>query len=1060
MIPQAVNREPNIEEPTVAFAGIEQMGSPIASPSSVEAEARRQKTALLYRNAGGAFAVNFVIGTLLAYASATFQVNFTITLVWWIAMVGIAAARYLLARQFLTTVVDVQTSELWRVRYIAATTLAAIAWGSSTVLLMWDAPDSARLFTGLVLGGMVAGAVPILAPVPAAFNIFASLVIAPMVVTTFLQASTPLHWAFGSMALVFFAAMVSSARYLHETIDGAIKLGIEKSQIAANLKSLSGATEAALAGRSQALATLQISEERHRLILQHSPTGIVHYDKNLCIVFCNERFCEIVRAPMQALIGLDMHKLKDQRILDALGQPIDGNVGKYDGEYIATLSGAHLWVNITCTPISGTHGGNEGGIAFIDDITERKRIESVLQESEQKLRAIADNVKTVMFLKDLGGRYLYVNRQYEKLFHVTNEVMDGKTDYDIFPRNLADAFVANDHIVVQTEQSIEVEEQVLQDDGLHTYISVKLPIRNADGEIYAVCGIATDITERKLAEADLRIAASAFESQESMMITDAQTRILRVNQAFTDCTGYAVEEVVGKTPRVLKSGRHDAEFFRMMWDSIHTTGGWQGEIWDRRKNGETYLKWLTVSSVKGEDGVVCNYIGTHHDITERKLAEEKIAELAFFDPLTRLPNRTLLMDRLRQTMTGGSRTGTHGALLFIDLDQFKTLNDTLGHDTGDLLLQQVAIRLNACVRRGDTVARLGGDEFVVVLDNLGESKDEAATHTKVLGEKILVALGQTYQLGIVEHRITASIGATLFFGQQVTIDELLKQADLAMYKAKETGRNALRFFDPAMQIIILERASLEKSLRIALHENQFVLHYQAQVEGECRRVIGAEALVRWIHPEQGLMPPNYFIPLAEDTGLILPIGLWVLETACAQLVNWSNRPSLAHLDLAVNISANQLHEPDFVDQVKAVLTRTGANPKRLKLELTESLLVTDIEGVIAKMASLKALGVGFSLDDFGTGYSSLSYLKRLRLDQLKIDRSFVEHILTDANDAAIAKMLIALAASLNLAVIAEGVEVDAQRAFLADLGCNLYQGYLFSRPLPIEAFEDFVNYSG
>jgi diguanylate cyclase (GGDEF)-like protein/PAS domain S-box-containing protein len=612
---------------------------------------------------------------------------------------------------------------------------------------------------------------------------------------------------------------------------------------------------------------------------------------------------------------------------------------------------------------------------------------------------------------------------------------------------------------VRTQQSIEVEEQVLQEDGLHTYIAVKLPIRNAEGEIYAVCGIATDITERKLAEADLRIAASAFESQEGMIITDAQTRILRVNQAFTESTGFSVEDLVGKTPRILQSGRHDAEFFRKMWDTIRATGGWQGEIWDRRKNGEAYPKWLTISSVKGDDGVVTNYIGTHQDITERKLAEEKIAELAFFDPLTRLPNRTLLMDRLKQTMTSGSRTGTFGALLFIDLDQFKTLNDTLGHDTGDLLLQQVATRLNGCVRGGDTVARLGGDEFVVVLENLGETQDDAATHTKAMGETILVALGQTYQLGMVEHRITGSIGATLFLGQQATVDELLKQADLAMYKAKETGRNALRFFDPAMQIIVLERASLEKSLRLALHEHQFVLHYQAQVEGENKRVIGAEALVRWIHPERGLMPPNYFIPLAEETGLILPIGRWVLETACAQLATWANRPSLAHLDLAVNISANQLHEPDFVDQVEAVLSRTGANPKKLKLELTESFLITDVEDVIAKMASLKTLGVGFSLDDFGTGYSCLSYLKRLRLDQLKIDRSFVEHILIDANDAAIAKMVIALAESLNLSVIAEGVEVDAQRAFLADLGCQLYQGYLFSRPLPLEAFEDYVTES-
>jgi diguanylate cyclase (GGDEF)-like protein/PAS domain S-box-containing protein len=1056
---KAMYRVPNIGEPAVAFEDIEPMESTNISSPGVEAEALRQKTALLYRNAGAAFAVNIINGTLLAYVSATFQTNFTVTIVWWIATIGIATARYLLARKFQSIAVDANASELWRVRYIAATTLAAIAWGSGSVLLMWDAPDSARLFTGLVLGGMVAGAVPLLAPVPAAFNIFASFVIAPFAASIFLLASSPLDWAFGSMTLVFYAAMVSSARYLHETINSAIKLGIEKSQIVANLESLSEATKAALSGRIQALADLQVSEERHRQILQHSPTGIVHYDKELCIEFCNERFSEIVRAPMQALIGLDMHNLKDQRIMGALGAPIEGHIGKYEGEYIATFSGLQVWVSMTCTPIAGMHGSKDGGIAFIDDISDRKKIEIVLQESEQKLRAIADNVKTVMFLKDLSGRYLYVNRQYEKLFHVTNALMDGKTDYDIFPKNLADAFVANDLAVVKTEQSIEVEEQVLQDDVLHTYISVKLPIRNADDEIYAVCGIATDITERKLAEADLRIAASAFESQESMMITDAQTRILRVNQAFTQSTGFTAEEAVGKTPRILKSGRHDAEFYRKMWDTIHATGGWQGEIWDRRKNGEIYPKWLTISSVKGEDGVVTNYISTHHDITERKLAEEKIAELAFFDPLTRLPNRTLLMDRLRQTMTGGGRTGTLGALLFIDLDQFKTLNDTLGHDTGDLLLQQVAVRLNGCVRSGDTVARLGGDEFVVVLENLGESTDDAATHTKALGEKILVALGQPYQLGFVEHRITASIGATLFLGQQVTVDELLKQADLAMYKAKETGRNALRFFDPAMQIIVLERASLEKNLRLALHEHQFVLHYQAQIEGDCKRVIGAEALLRWVHPDLGLMPPNYFIPLAEDTGLILPIGLWVLETACVQLARWTNNPFLAHLNLAVNISANQLHEPDFVDQVMSVLSRTGANPKKLKLELTESLLVTDIESVIAKMASLKALGVGFSLDDFGTGYSSLSYLKRLRLDQLKIDRSFVENILTDANDAAIAKMVIALAESLNLSVIAEGVEVDAQRAFLADLGCNLYQGYLFSRPLPLEAFEVFVTRS-
>ncbi|MDP2021882.1 MAG: bifunctional diguanylate cyclase/phosphodiesterase, partial [Hydrogenophaga sp.] len=386
-----------------------------------------------------------------------------------------------------------------------------------------------------------------------------------------------------------------------------------------------------------------------------------------------------------------------------------------------------------------------------------------------------------------------------------------------------------------------------------------------------------------------------------------------------------------------------------------------------------------------------------------------------------------------------------------DLDNFKTLNDTLGHDKGDLLLQRVAQRLVFCVREGDTVARLGGDEFVVMLEGLSENPDEAATQAETVGEKILATLNQPYRLAGYENRSTPSIGVTLFSGHQTSIDELLKQADLAMYQSKTAGRNTLRFFDPAMQAMVSERAALEVDLREAVRQQQFVLYYQPQVV-EDGRLTGAEALLRWQHPRRGLVSPAEFIPLAEETGLILPLGHWVLETACAQLATWANQPKTAQLSLAVNVSANQLHQADFVDQVLAVLSRTGANAKRLKLELTESLLVSDVEKTIAKMAALKAHGVGFSLDDFGTGYSSLSYLKRLPLDQLKIDQGFVRDILIDPNDAAIAKMVVALADSLGLAVIAEGVEIEAQRDFLAHLGCHAYQGYLFSRPLPLDEF--------
>jgi diguanylate cyclase (GGDEF)-like protein len=456
-----------------------------------------------------------------------------------------------------------------------------------------------------------------------------------------------------------------------------------------------------------------------------------------------------------------------------------------------------------------------------------------------------------------------------------------------------------------------------------------------------------------------------------------------------------------------------------------------------------------------EGGLVIVY----HDVTDLHLASAEIQSLAFYDPLTHLPNRRLLIDRLEQATASSARTGREAALLFIDLDHFKTLNDTLGHDVGDLLLQQVAQRLTSCVREGDTVARLGGDEFVVMLADLSEQAVDAATQVETVAKKILDALNQVYRLATHEYRSTPSIGVTLFSGHGCAIDELLKQADIAMYQAKRAGRNTVRMFDPAMQAAISARAAMELDLRKALLEREFVLYYQPQVDAS-GRVIGAEALLRWRHPERGLVSPAEFIPLAEETGLILPLGQWVLETACTQLAAWTAMPETAHLSLAVNVSARQFSLPHFVQEVLAVIEQTGVPPTQLKLELTESLLLENAEEVIAKMLALKERGVSFSLDDFGTGYSSLSYLKRLPLDQLKIDRSFVRDILIDPNDAAIARTVVALGQSLGLAVIAEGVETEAQRGFLAANGCLTYQGYLFSPPLPAPEFEAFVRSHG
>jgi diguanylate cyclase (GGDEF)-like protein/PAS domain S-box-containing protein len=561
------------------------------------------------------------------------------------------------------------------------------------------------------------------------------------------------------------------------------------------------------------------------------------------------------------------------------------------------------------------------------------------------------------------------------------------------------------------------------------------------------------VTERKEASEAQRIAATAFNSQQGMLITDARRVILRVNTAFSQITGYSAEDAIGNTPRILQSNRHDRAFYDAMATTLETEGSWIGEIWSRRKNGEEYPEWLSISAVKDDAGHTTHFVAIFSDITERVDALVQIDTLAFYDPLTHLPNRRLLLDRLEQALHASTRHARKSALLFVDLDNFKTINDTLGHHQGDQLLVQVAQRLKTCIRDGDTLARLGSDEFVVMLEDLSEDDIEAATQSETVGGNILSAFHQDFALDQGTHHSTPSIGITLFGGAALEgSDQPLKRAELAMFKAKAAGRNTLRFFDTGMQAEVSTRAALEADLREAITSQQFLLHYQPQVVG-AGRVTGVEALVRWQHPQRGMVSPMEFIPLAEETGLILPIGQWVLETACAQLAAWASEPAMAHLTMAVNVSARQFRQTDFVNSVRASLARTHATPRLLKLELTESMLVDDIEAVIAKMGELKAHGVTFSLDDFGTGYSSLAYLKRLPLDQLKIDQGFVRNIVSDANDAAIARMVVALADSMGLSVIAEGVELQAQADFLAHQGCHAYQGYLFSKPLTLEALE-------
>ena len=583
-----------------------------------------------------------------------------------------------------------------------------------------------------------------------------------------------------------------------------------------------------------------------------------------------------------------------------------------------------------------------------------------------------------------------------------------------------------------------------------------VPFLGDNGKPFQYTAVRTDITERKKSDEALRVAAAAFETHDAILITDVNANIIRVNQAFQDITGYSSEEVLGKNPRILSSGRQDKVFYAAMWQQLLNNGSWTGELWDKRKDGQVYPKWLTITAIKNEQGETTGYVAIFSDITERKQAEEEIYNLAFYDALTRLPNRRLLLDRFRLALSVSARSHHYGAVLFLDMDRFKTLNDTLGHDYGDLLLIEVAGRIRLCVREVDTVARLGGDEFVVLLEEIDANAQEASQRVAQIAEKIRTALAAPYQINGHEHHSSPSIGVCLYRGNEESVDALLKHADLAMYQAKDAGRNAVRFFDPAMQHAVEMHAALEADLRRAISNRELRLHYQIQVDNE-HRPLGAEALLRWNHPKRGMVSPAQFIPVAEESSLILDIGHWVLDTACRQLAQWGGNEQTRELTLAVNVSAQQFRLHDFVDRVTAALRAHQVDPSRLKLELTESVVLDDVTDVVAKMRALKVLGVKLSLDDFGTGYSSLSYLKQLPLDQLKIDQSFGRDIATDTNDAVMVKTIIDMAQNFRLNVIAEGVETKAQLGFLKQNGCMAYQGYLFSKPVPVEEFEKLLG---
>jgi len=692
------------------------------------------------------------------------------------------------------------------------------------------------------------------------------------------------------------------------------------------------------------------------------------------------------------------------------------------------------------------------GGGWIIWVVERDSIE---RESEP-IEAVVASIPSPVFYKDTHGRYLGCNAAFEEYIGIPRHELIGKTAFDIAPPDLAEVYRDADENLLAGKGVQSYEASVKYADGGRREVLFRKSVFHArSGEVAGIVGVMLDITEQKRLEREYRLAASVFDNAaEAITITDETPAILKVNRAFTDITGYTAEEVVGKNPSVLSSGKQDKSFYRNMWDRLADEGYWFGEIVNRRKNGEDYPEWLSISAVRNEKGRTGNYIGIFTDISQAKNAEAKIERLSLYDALTELPNRTLFVDRLRQaTIVAGRRRHQVGVLL-IGLDGLRQINDTLGYETGDQVLRAVGQRLQTLLRTGDTVARYMSDQFIVLLADLLDAPDAG-----IVAANVMHGLSASFGIHGRELNIGASIGIAMYPRDGEEPAALIRAADVAMHHAKREGKNLYQFFSADLEHNTLERLMLESSLRLALERNEFFLHYQPQVDIETSAVVGVEALIRWQHPELGTISPVRFIPLAEETGQIIAIGDWVLEVACRQARQWldAGHP----MPVAVNLSARQFRQRDIAEKVERVLAETGLPAELLELELTESMVMHDPERAVTALRRMRDMGVRISIDDFGTGYSSLAYLKRFEIDKLKIDRSFVLDIPNDANDMAIAGAVIALGKSLKLRVVAEGVETLGQLEFLRAQGCDGIQGFYFSRPVEAQAISAMlVNRGG
>jgi diguanylate cyclase (GGDEF)-like protein/PAS domain S-box-containing protein len=676
-----------------------------------------------------------------------------------------------------------------------------------------------------------------------------------------------------------------------------------------------------------------------------------------------------------------------------------------------------------------------------------------LAESEEKFRVTFDQAPVGIAHVDLEGRILLINRHLCSILgYALHELLDQSFDCLCEPHQRAVRRECVENVIIGESAFLEAELTLVHKQGNAVWVHLTVSaLREPSGNPRYFIHVVEDISERRRAEDDLRLAATVFDcSAEAIIIADARANILKVNRAFTETTGYAAENVVGKNPRLFSSGMHDEEFYKAMWAILNATGQWQGEIINRRKNGESYPSWLTISAVKDDEEEVCNYVGMSADITTRKVTEERLSFLATHDSLTGLPNRSLLTDRLQHAIDLASRQGKEIAILFLDLDRFKNINDTLGHDMGDQLLQRMARRLSNQLRKSDTLARWGGDEFILLLETAQKGQDAA-----LVARRVLQVVSEPVEIMGCEIIVTASIGISIFPKDGEDPQTLLKNADTAMYCVKESGRTGFQFFTPKMNVLAQERFLIEAELRRALAQDELLLYYHPQIVIATGEIIAVEALLRWQHPTRGIIAPMRFIPFAEETGLILPIGEWVVRKACEQNRRWQEA-GLGKIRMAVNLSRVQLNNRHLAKTIDEILRETNLDPELLEIEITETAMMQNVQSGISVLRELGMLGVHIAMDDFGTGYSSLCNLRNLPIGTIKLHWSLIRDVPTATDDVAIAVAIISLAHNLRLQVVAEGIEREDQLSFLREQGCDRAQGFFFFRPMPAEEVEQML----